>query len=65
MVEIDYLREGETGSGAEAGAPAAGSSGPIEERKWPLSVSMVIAVVVSVVLWAGIIVFVTRLWRWI
>jgi hypothetical protein len=63
MGEIDYLRESD--GGAAAGPAADGESPSIKERRWPLSLSMVIAVVVSVILWAGIIVFAMRLWRWL
>ena len=67
MGEIDYIRERESGAGeqqgAGAGRKAANETGLPAARKWPLWISLLIAVVVSVILWAGIIVFAMRLWR--
>jgi len=67
MGEIDYIRERESGAaqGAGAGRKAAEETTQPAARKWPLWISLLIAVVVSVILWAGIIVFAMRLWRWI
>jgi hypothetical protein len=66
MGEIDYIRERESGAGEQQGAAekyAAGKAGDAP-RKWPLGISLLIAAIVSLILWGGIFVFAMRLWRW-
>jgi len=64
----DDLREREPAPAERQNAapipkPTIGDNAPAE-RKWPLGISLLIAVVVSVILWAGIITAGIRLWRW-
>jgi hypothetical protein len=69
MGDIDYLRERESAAddkpGARAGRHAMSETGAPAERKWPLGISILIAVVISLLLWAGIIAIAIRVWRWI
>jgi hypothetical protein len=70
-MSVDDLREREhgrerenEGRGDGAGRQVAREAGQAEERKWPLGVSLLIAVAGSAILWAGIILLAIRLWRW-
>jgi hypothetical protein len=68
MSESEYIRERDGGAAEQRAAAAseqASETGAPAARKWPLGISLLIVVAVSLILWAGIITAAIRLWRWL